>query len=254
VGIVLLVGCSDQTIRDVPPLAIARLSQRAQDSFNEVARRYGIEIVTKPKFPMNGIRGEAPDVYHLENFAPLFAAEFSIYPVDLVRKCKLKKIILCRNLSSDGGNHGGLCDYNHGALFVTVGDITENQHSRMTIHHEFFHLIDLSDDGHIFVEENWKSLNSPRFQYGGYDFVSPDPPSQLDPALLPGFVTPYCMVSVLEDKAELFTNMVAEPDMVKNRVAGDSILRAKVEFLKHELQGFCPEMNDAFWERRNHRK
>lgn len=251
VGIVLLVGCSDQTIRDVPPLPIARLSQRAQDLFNEVARRYDIEIVTKPTFPMDDVRGEAADIYHLERYAPLFAAEFSVYPVDLVRKCKLKKIILCKNLSSDGTACGGLCVHELKALFMTVVDRdVHERHARTTIHHEFFHLVHSSEAGHTFVDDNWKSLNSPKFQYGGYHLVSRDVPPLVEPAILPGFVTPYSMTSIAEDKAELFANMILDPEMVKNLVAGDSILRTKVEFLKHELQEFCPEMSNAFWKKR----
>lgn len=79
----------------------------ASDVLARLAKDYGIEVVwTEPKFPVKlssgVISGEAAEAESVEAYARLFVPEFRLYPIELVRKTKLKRVVLCTTLAYSG--------------------------------------------------------------------------------------------------------------------------------------------------------
>lgn len=234
----------------LPGLAAGQLPSKLDD----IAKKFQINIVTSnPAFPTamtsGKIDGQAADEKSLQEYAHLFAEEFSLYPADLIRRTKLKKVVLCRDLSFAGQRRNAIPDWEHDTLYL---DVSRGNYSRpymrKVIHHEFFHLIDYRDDGQIYRDDRWSALNPAGFTYGtgGRNAQNQRSTSVLT-AEKPGFVNHYSTTGVEEDKAELFANLIVDHAYVESRVGKDVVLRAKVERIKEQLAEFCPEMNETFW-------
>jgi hypothetical protein len=212
-------------------------------------------------------------------YIPLFAEEFGLYPLSLVRNARLKRVVLCGELfwSQESNPHpgkrhsspvewdiqplhfahepaGGLPDLANGLLYLHIGGVEEDQdHVRKAIHHEFYHCIQWRQFG-VISDPEWDATNSPDFVYGpGGKAACFDADS--DFWVMPaeewgkGFLTQYSMSAPEEDQAEIFAHLLTEPAQVEERLAADEILRMKVARLKTTLRQFCPNMNDRFWQR-----
>jgi hypothetical protein len=230
----------------------------AQDlgSLAKIARIYDIEIVTSaPWFPVQTTHGEidgqAADVQALEEYSGLFAFEFGLYPVGLVERSQLARVVLCQKLSFDGQLRNAIPDFDHNTLYLDVSRGASNKsYLRKVIHHEFFHIIDYLDDGHLYVDDHWAGLNSEGFQYGyGGKTAQHMPSTSVLTGELIGFLNHYSTTGVEEDKAELFANLVVVPEYVENRTKKDRILCAKVEEMRGLLCNFSPDMNEEFWDK-----
>lgn len=222
----------------------------------QVAQDYAIEIVAaEQKFQVRvsdgTIRGMKVDRKDISDFSALFAAEFSLYPPDLVRRTKLKRIILCADLSFAGEELAGLADSEHDELYLDIGYASEDEpYLRETIHHEFFHIIDYQYDGSGDDDNRWASLNSANFKYGNGGKSALHLPDTCDLSTeFPGFLNHYSTTAVEEDKAEVFANLIVNFAYVEARCKKDRVLRAKVRRMKDLLARFCPAINDQFWEK-----
>ncbi len=219
-----------------------------------VAKRYELELVTRvPAFPVKTghgiIDGAAADDADLTSYTEIFAAEWSLYPPPLVRKTAIKRVVFCKNLSFAGQRRTAIPDFEHDTLYF---DVTRGRHDdlyvRRVIHHEFFHVVDLKDDGNLYADERWVRLNAPGFKYGpGGAKLQDDSAATTAGKDEPGFVNRYATSGVEEDKAELFAYLVVEPKAVAERTAKDKYVRAKVERMKELLAAFSAEANDDFW-------
>jgi hypothetical protein len=222
----------------------------------EVARAYHIEVVTAdPAFPVSTrhgtIDGKGADPKALHEYARLFVPEFSLYPADLVKRARLRRVVLCRDLSFAGQRRNAVPDYEHDTLYLDVSRGTYNtRYLRKVIHHEFFHIIDYRDDGSVYADERWASLNPPGFKYGGSGRAAQDlRETSVLTTKYPGFLNHYSTTAVEEDKAEVFANLVVDLAYVEDRALTDRVLRAKVARMKELLAAFCPEMDGRFWEK-----
>lgn len=231
-----------------------RAAGQLPSKLDDIAKKFQIEIVTSnPAFPTamssGKIDGQAADEKSLQEYAHLFAEEFSLYPADLTRRTKLKQVVLCRDLSFAGQRRNAIPDWEHDALYLDVSRGSYSKpYMRKVIHHEFFHLIDYRDDGQIYRDDRWISLNPVGFTYGtgGRNAQNQRSTSVLT-AEKPGFVNHYSTTGVEEDKAELFANLIVDHAYVESRIGKDPVLRAKVERIKELLAEFCPELNETFW-------
>ena len=88
---------------------------------------------------------------------------------------------------------------------------------------------------------------SGRAVYGGAGNPQPVPNWASHPA--PGFVSNYSQKAVPEDRAELFAAIMTNNLTVRLLLQKDAYLAAKLKVLKGELQGYCPQLDDAFWTR-----
>lgn len=219
-----------------------------------VGKRYGLDLVTRaPTFPVKTTHGPIDGAEagraDADSYAALFAFELSLYPQELVRKTGLKGVVLCKDLSFAGQNRTAVPDFEHDTLYL---DVTRGRHDdlyvRKVIHHEFFHFIDLRDDGHLYEDERWGNLNPPGFKYGqGGAKLQDDPTVTTTGRDAPGFLNRYAAAGVEEDKAELFAHMMVEPNMMAARAEKDKYVRAKVERMRELMSAFSPKADRDFW-------
>jgi hypothetical protein len=220
-----------------------------------VAKRYQLDLVTHaPGFPVatkhGPIDGAAADPADLESYTALFACEWSLYPPELVRRTGLKRVVFCKNLHFNGQRRTAIPDFEHDALYF---DVTRGRHDdqyvRRVIHHEFFHVVDLKDDGKLYADERWANLNPPGFRYGpGGARLQDDPTVTTTGKDVPGFVNRYAASGVEEDKAELFSHLLVEPETVAARAEKDKYVRAKVERMKELMAAFSTAAGAEFWD------
>ena len=222
-----------------------------------VEKTYGIKIVSAdPVFPVKtfygAIDGKAAVADDLRNYSRLFAAEFSLYALSLVKKTRLKRVIFCRTLSFAGQRRTAIPDFEHDDLYFDVeSGKADPIYLRKVIHHEFFHIVDLRDDGKLYEDERWKNLNPSEFKYGtgGKNAQNVSDTATLTEKY-PGFLNHYSTTGVEEDKAEVFANLIVDAVYVAQRAQTDRVLSAKAERMKELVAEFCAEMDGAFWRAR----
>lgn len=217
---------------------------------------FRVEIIwAAPEFPVattyGMIGGSTAPASAIQKYAGLFASEFSLYPPGLVKRVRLRRIVLCEQLSFAGQRRNAVPDFEHDTLYLDVSRGASNPlYLRKVVHHEFFHMIDNRDDGLLYQDERWKALNHDSFRYGNGGRESQNLAStSVLTEDFPGFLNHYSTTGVEEDKAEMFANLIVEPNYVRKRTAMDPVLAGKAVQMKQLLRDFCPEMDDAFWER-----
>lgn len=240
---VLAVLCVALTCTAVPAADLA-----------DLAKKYDLEFVTAaPKFPVQigggAIDGAEAAKDDVEKYAEVFAFEWSLYPPELVKRTRLKRVVFCKDLSFAKQLRTAVPDFKNDTLYLDVirgrGDTT---YVRKVIHHEFFHIIDIRDDGMLYQDERWAKLNPESFKYGSGGANLQDDPTVTVPKDEPGFLNRYAAAGVEEDKAEVFAHLIVEPKKMAARAGKDKYMRAKVERMKELLAAFTPKMDEAFWE------
>jgi len=219
-----------------------------------LGKKYGLDVVTKtPTFPVKtthgAIDGAEADEKDSASYAAIFAFEWSLYPPDLVKKTRLKTVVLCKELSFAGQRRTAIPDFEHDALYL---DVTRGRHDdayvRKVIHHEFYHIVDLRDDGHLYEDERWAALNPPEFKYGmGGAKLQDDPTVTVTGRDAPGFMNRYAAAGVEEDKAELFAHLMVEPKAMAARAEKDKYVRLKVERMHELMLAFSAKADKDFW-------
>lgn len=225
-------------------------------SLAKIADSYGIEVLSADvEYPITTKAGEIggsnASAKAIETYAPLFAAEFGLYPPSLIKNAKLKRVILCTDLTFAGQRRNAIPDFEHDTLYLdAVRGASNKKYLRKVIHHEFFHIIDLLDDGKLYRDERWAALNPKEHRYGdgGRNSQNLATTSVLTDKI-PGFLNHYSTTGVEEDKAEIFANLIVEPELVQKRAETDAVLKAKTAQMRDLLADFCPEMNEDFWKK-----
>lgn len=239
-----LLGCEEPRPASENPI-ISRLSSK-----------YNLEIVTAGHpFPTSTYHGDiggadATD-RQIQDYLRLLDEEFSLYPEDFVRRTGLKRIVLCRELSFAGQFRNAVPDFEHDTYYLEIerGSF-DTTYLRKVIHHDFFHIVDYRDDGLLYEDDRWKALNPDDFKYGtGGKNAQNNPESAVLTLEYPGFLNHYSTTGVEEDKAEIFSNMMVSPRYVAGRLSQDTVIEAKVVTMKELLAGFCPEINESFWQK-----
>lgn len=234
--------------------AVAQSGSLAPELLERIAKAYSIEVVyTGQVFPVTTrsgeIAGACPSLEVVDQYAPLFAQEFGLYPAELIKAAKLRRIVFCVDLHFAGQRRNAIPDFEHDTLYLDVkrGD-HHRAYLRKVIHHEFFHMIDLRDDGKLYGDERWSALNPEGHRYGdgGRNSQTNSRTSVLT-SEASGFLNHYSTTGVEEDKAEVFANLLVEPEEVAKRAAADKILEAKIAAMQKLLAEFCPQVNDSFW-------
>jgi hypothetical protein len=222
----------------------------------DVASAFDIAIVTsQPELPVKThyglIGGKEASGRALSRYVPIFIQEFTLYPPSLVRRARVKRVVLCEGLSFAGEQRGAIPDFEHDTLYLDVarGSYSED-YMRRVLHHEFFHHVDLRDDGSLYRDDVWAALNDPASHYGnGGRSGQGTPGASLLTDRFPGFLDFYATTGVEEDKAEVFACLLSQPGYVAHRIETDEILRAKVARMKALITSFAPEADADFWQR-----
>ena len=211
--------------------------------------------MTAPAFPIvttfGAIDGRAADRADLDRYSRLFAAEFGLYPPGYVMQSKLKRVVLCRDLSFAGQVRNAVPEFGSDTLYLDVVRGAETPtYLRKVIHHEYFHIVDFRDDGEVYTDAAWAALNPAGFVYGSGGASAQDmATTSVLTDKFPGFLNHYSTTGVEEDKAEVFANLIVDGAYVAERIKTDAVLKAKVARMKALLTRFSPDMNDAFWAR-----
>ncbi len=237
-----------------PAQAASRPARGIQAELTALAAKYRIGIVQSGwafpvKIAAGSITGADATAKQVESYARVFVEEFGLYPPALVKNTRLKRVVLCRDLAFSGQLRAAVPDFENDTLFLDVlRGAAVRRYVRGVIHHEFFHIVDVRDDGVLYGDDSWKALNPKGFRYGsGGAAAQGNSAASLLTDLLPGFLTPYAATGVEEDKAELFSWMLNDPAIVAGRAEKDMVVAAKVLRLKELLAQFCPEMDAKFW-------
>ncbi len=185
-----------------------------------------------------------------ERYVPLLVSEFSLYPSELVRRTGLRRLVLCTGLSFAGQRRNAVPDFEHHTLYLEVArGAYSTFYMRTVIHHEYFHMVDYLDDGHLYDDTAWERLNRAGFRYGAGGKHAQDDNTVSLLIETPGFLTRYAMAGVEEDKAELFAHLMVHPAAVEERARRDTVVAAKVRQMKALLARFCSRVDAAFWKR-----
>ena len=154
------------------------------------------------------------------------------YEADFLIKNNLKFIILCENLTVSSINTGGVPNIIKRSLILDI-NFNQNHFERM-IHHEFFHMIQAKHN-EIFDETVWSNFNEATFKYADCSTCS----DRTDLSLYKntnGFLTEYSKSIPSEDMAEIFSFMMVNKELVKDKIENDSILKNKVKYLEKNLK------------------
>lgn len=234
-----------------PPSPAPEVSPRTQqqlDNLRALGREYGIQFAYRNlKFPTNISGEEAPPEHVAAYVESVLVPEWKLYPVSLVKRTRLRRVMLCRRLTWLGHSLGGLAPAD--TFFVNIG--MRRGWSIHTLHHEFFHTFD-HYVGQAMPDEQWESLNPTGFRYGAEGnalSLVREASSELSDRN-PGFFNRYSTANKDEDRAEVFAYMMSEPQMVAARMAKDPVISAKVQWITRLMSAVCPEMDAAYWRHR----
>jgi hypothetical protein len=222
----------------------------------EIGKTYEIEVIwadfTLPvKTGAGEITGACAKSSDVEAYTPLFAGEFKLYPTSLIKNAKLKRVILCTDVAFAGQRRNAIPDFENDTLYLDVLRGFKHQaYMRKVIHHEFFHMIDLRDDGKLYHDERWAALNPSGSQYGdGGRNAQANSKTSVLTEEFPGFLNHYSTTGVEEDKAEVFAHLIVDGEFVRKRAASDPVLESKIKLMRRLLAEFCPEMDEEFWKK-----
>lgn len=229
-------------------------SPKADEKLADLAKKYRISIIVKDvrfelKIYDGVLSGKAANIQDLTSYLRILDSEWRLYPVDLITRSNLRRIVLCSDLSFAGLDCTGLPDFGRADLYLNVSCARDDPlFLRKCIHHEFFHIIDYQN-GTLGADERWSRLLPKGVKYGkGGRYAQDNPEASWIRSDLPGFLNTYSMSGVDEDKAEVFANMVANSRVFKEMASRDIRLRKKAELMKEFLQTFCPSLDDSFWD------
>ena len=184
-----------------------------------------------------------------QRYQQLMIREFRIYPRAFLKASQLKRIIVCSRLAFNGQLRAAIPDFARNTLYLDDSRGSRSRsYQRAVIHHEFFHIVDYQDDGIVYDDVHWKTLNPEDFEYGeGGSRLQEDSSQSGFRNPTNGFLTKYSLAGVEEDKAELFAHLIVSQKIVASAVESDALLDQKVSMLKALTRRFCAELDESFW-------
>ena len=174
------------------------------------------------------------DRANIDNLNSIFSViekNLNQYNSDFLNKIKLKYVVFCENLFISGINTGGIPDNKNRTLILDI-NFNKKYFERM-IHHEIFHMIQNSHRN-IFDEKKFSSFNKTTFNYAKCSTCS----DRLNLDLYEntnGFLTEYSKSIPSEDMAEIFSFLMTDKNIIKEKIKNDKILFKKVNFIKFSL-------------------
>jgi len=213
-----------------------------EDEYLRVAKKCGLTI----GYTLSGVTATVLSPEEAKAFLPRFFAAMDIFPVRFLRTTRLHTVVLCRDLKSNGFPAAGLA-WSDGRIYLDVTHFNSK-----TIYHELFHIAD-----NLRHNPHWTKLNNKQFVYGGsqYKPVELDRRAQAradagrsDTEIRKDFVSDYAMTSEVEDRAETFAVMVADPKRFAAMAKESPVLEKKAQLVKKIVRDFAPAMNKDFWD------
>lgn len=184
----------------------------------------------------------------LQQYLPLFAAEFQKMPAALVQLSALKTVAFVRQLAIASQPRAAVPDYHHEVLYYDIRP-QPPAYLRHVVHHEFYHMLEQQLYGSAYYQDpDWLALNPADFRYGNGGASSRDSSAAAFSHPAPGFINGYAMSGIEEDKAEIWTVIWASDSwqQVSQMFAKDQILAAKLRLLVQQLQCRVPALKAAW--------
>ena len=171
------------------------------------------------------------NINNLDTKFPLIEKNLNQYNSNFLNRIKLKYIVFCENLFISEINTGGIPDNKNRTLILDI-NFNQKYFERM-IHHEIFHMIQNSYRK-VFDENEFSSFNEDSFNYAECstcsDRLNLDLYENTD-----GFLTEYSKSIPSEDMAEIFSFLMTDKNIIKEKIKNDRILSNKVNFIKFSL-------------------
>ena len=174
------------------------------------------------------------DKVNIDNLNAKFSViekNFNLYNSGFLRKIKLKYIVFCENLSISGINTGGIPNNKNRTLILDI-NFNQKYFERM-IHHEIFHMIQNSHSD-VFDENKFSSFNETSFNYAKCSTCSDRHNLDLYKNTN-GFLTEYSKSIPSEDMAEIFSFLMTDKKIIKEKIKNDKILSNKVNYIRFSL-------------------
>ena len=171
------------------------------------------------------------DIDNLNSKFSVIEKNLNLYNSNFLKKIKLKYIVFCENLLISGINTGGIPDNKNRTLILDI-NFKQKYFERM-IHHEIFHMIQNSHSN-VFDENKFSSFNKASFNYAKCSTCT----DRLNLDLYKdtnGFLTEYSKSIPSEDMAEIFSFLMTDKDIIKEKIKNDKILSNKVNYIKFSL-------------------
>ena len=191
-------------------------------------------LSAKRNFKIGVKKNIACDKVNIDNLNSKFSIiekNLNRYNSNFLNKIKLKYIVFCEGLFVSGINTGGIPDNKNRTLILDI-NFNQKYFERM-IHHEIFHMIQNSHNN-VFDENKFSSFNKTSFNYAECstcsDRLNLDLYENTD-----GFLTEYSKSIPSEDMAEIFSFLMIDKNIIKEKIKSDKILYNKVNFIKFSL-------------------
>jgi len=213
------------------------------------------------------------DLKRFVSFLSVFQEETGKYPPGFFAKGELTKVVFVKKLFYESQPAQGVYRFPEAVMYFDIyRDFGNEPAQRHGIHHEVFHMIDISlrrrfnlGEAQVLVElkegserlgmmkdpYGWEALNESGFKYervgrwhkGRNELNFFAPPKA-------GFATDYGFVSMEEDMAEVYACLFIESEnrLLHQWAQKDRILAAKIQKMKTMLQLFSPLIDKHFWE------
>lgn len=220
----------------------------------DVLFTFDLDKVTKPAWKQGMRRIKEAEFKHAAHYIEIFSQEFEKYPRDFIDASKLKAVVFVADLDISGQARKSVPDYVNEVLYMDIHGLrgSSPRYARHVVHHEFYHMLEEEWNGSAYFKDPaWAALNKPDWKYGtgGAQMQSGNVWEYNHPA--PGFINAYSTAALEEDKAEVWATLFVPESwkIVEPWLKEDTILRAKIAFLKAAAKQKSAEMDEAFWQR-----
>ncbi len=235
----------------VIPFLLFTISIRA-DSVKDVCEKMHLTLdVRSADFSDQGrgykVTGGQVTENSMQKYSDLWVKEWSKYSSAVFEKAKVTKVVFGEKLSFSGQVRAAVPAWDLNTMYYdpALGNYNPN-YQRNVIHHEFFHMMDYRM-GKLSRDPEWAKLNPKSFHYGSGGAKMRDPKVGVLTSEIPGFLTMYGTAAIEEDKAELYSHLLIDPDFVAKQAAKDTVLAAKIALLKSRMSAWDPVFNADFW-------
>ena len=231
--LVLAASCTEEVPVEVPKSALGAAASRSIVTIN--VDDPGLPSTTRDG-TLRGIGLGDQSKFARDFYRQLIDEQLGHYPTALSERIGLKQIVLCKNLTFESAPCNAFADVERGVLYLCVDGGFDADQIKKTLHHEIFHQVDFADDRSLASDPRWEALNPPGFSYSrDSQRLQADPSASLLDDSLPGFLNRYSTSSPAEDKAELYSFMVVDPETVRRRASEDDVIRRKADLIRAAL-------------------
>lgn len=232
-------------------IATTAVGETPREKLARLAADYGIEIQvldrdTNIQRDGYNVTGKPVSDELLTEYEPMFEREWRRYPVSLMAKVHLKRIVIGANVRVLDQPRASVPEFAPGWFWLDAEvNSRRPNYGVHALHHDFFHMIDEWDTPNGRQDPGWKALDDRPEGPGGWNMQKKGVGALRTD--IPGYITQYATAAVEEDKAEVYGHLLSSPWFILGRAAMDPILAKKVARIKALIAAFEPAMGPDWW-------